>query len=812
MSIIMTILSIAMIGQLSSDQSQAGSTVEQARQSSPAEDNRSSADIFSPAVQPANSATEPVVQTEIPDAQTLTTPASTAGDRSSTATGQSASSRIRPPELIAEAMSLPPDSSITGQPLPLVQALSVSADRRQQLAITRVYWQTIEAVAKYRYCLDHASQLGRVQSKRGDEASLQAARAAANAMLRDAELTAGAAQYELAALMQLPADAPLPLPADSPHIGAYRTNYQELFASRPAPDRARLIDRTLPIRRMGIDQRAMAIQAAKDALLAAVEAYETRQGNLADIISSSGQLLHQQWTFMETVCRYNQDIAEYAMIVAAQNATPQVLVGFMIISPRDSGQSLNIEGDGGVRQAGLNQPVTNSQTWSGNGKPNPAPRNIPGASVIPVVPPNAQWGSPGSPMKNEPTLAPQREAATPSVKREPTLAPPRGLAPAGAKNEPTLAPTRSEPKSVEGQGARGESQGDADRSRSENKLKNEIQSSTEPVQTEEPAKIHSSAGDPFSRHIETAKKPVIELADNSTAEIPSGFSSQGRERVNNPGSESPASAVAEAGSTSALLYPALVESTPSERSKQLTLALHWDRSLPEGAGRAMTIEECLSRQTGGDRRGTVETFWIVRQRAAEFQAVSQEIEFLDNLVPLVLERRSSPAAAASMLFLRAARLSDKANLQEAQAALIEAQFDLATRTQTAAEGQWPLPSTPPHAGQYSLNLEAQPQALIQSWPMRHLAAAIPAYCTSVQEHAASVVAADAARAQAVEKYAAGDMPFQQVLEEVDRQTQQTFDFLQTLTGYNRSIAQYALAVLPPDAQPTRIAAALVVQR
>jgi hypothetical protein len=329
--------------------------------------------------------------------------------------------------------------------------------------------------------------------------------------------------------------------------------------------------------------------------------------------------------------------------------------------------------------------------------------------------------------------------------------------------------------------------------------------------TDEPAKIRYSVGDPFSRRVETANKPAIEQAEDSPAEISPGNSPRGRERTNNPVAASPASALADAGSSTAL-YPALVESTPSVRSKELTLALHWDRSLPEGAGRPMTLEECLSRQAGGDRRATVEAFWIARQRAAEYQAMSQEIEFLENLMPLVLERRSRPEGAAAMLYLRAVRQSDKANLQEAQAALIEAQFELALRTQTAAEGQWPLPSTPPHAGQYSLNLEAQPRALVQSWPMRHLAAAIPAYCTSVQEHAASVVAADAARAKAVEKYAAGNMPFQQVLEEVDGQTRQTFDFLQTLTEYNRSIAQYALAVLPPDAQPTRIAAALVVQR
>jgi hypothetical protein len=327
----------------------------------------------------------------------------------------------------------------------------------------------------------------------------------------------------------------------------------------------------------------------------------------------------------------------------------------------------------------------------------------------------------------------------------------------------------------------------------------------------DPEKIHYTAGDPFSRRVETANKPAIEPADDSPAGISPKFSTRGQDRANNAVAGSPASALADAGSSSAL-YPALVESTPSVRSKQLTLALHWDRSLPEGAGRPMTLEECLSRQTGGERRATVEAFWIARQRAAEYQAVSQEIEFLDNLMPLVLERRSGAEGASAMLYLRAVRQSDKANLQEAQAALIEAQFELALRTQTAAEGLWPLPSTPPHAGQYSLNLEAQPRALVQSWPMRHLAAAIPAYCTSVEEHASSVVAADAARAKAVEKYAAGNMPFAQVLEEVDGQTRQTFDFLQTLTEYNRSIAQYALAVLPPDAQPARIAAALVVQR
>ena len=787
MSTFMTILSLVMIGQFSTDQAQASASGEPAQRTAPAKDTRPVADIFAPGAKETNSTTEPATQKKIPDASptepatnteipdalptqpatqkkipdaaTSSRSASTAVDRASTLTEQPVPLRIRPPQLIAEAMALPPGSVISGRPLSLVQALSASQDRRQQLAITRAYWQTAEALAKYHYCLDHANQLGRLQVRPGDEPSLQASRAAATALLGEAELAVGSAQYELAALAQFPADAQLPLPADRPHVGAYRTNYQELFAARPAPDRARLIDRTLPVRRMGIDQRAIAVQAAQDALTAAIDAYQAGQGNLASVVSGSGQLLTQQRAFIETVCRYNQDIAEYALIVAAPGAMPQVLVGFMIKTPQESGQSSSAEWEGGVRPAGLTEPASYpTPTWNGNNQPTSTPRNVQGASVIPSVPPATQWGPSALPMKSEPTLAPQRDATSSTGKKEPTPAPPRGLVPVGAKNEPTLAPPRGE-KSP----------------------KTKDQSQPAPAEGEEPAKIRYSVGDPFSRRVETANKPAIE------------------------------SGLADAG-TSTALYPALVEATPSVRAKQLTLALNWDRSLPEGAGRGVTIEECLSRQTGGDRRATIEAFWNARQKAAEYQVIAQEIEFLDDLVPPALERRARPGGAAAMLFLHAARQSGRANLQEAQAALIEAQFELALRTQSAAESLWPLPSTPPHAGQYSLNLEAQPPAMVQSWPMRRLAAAIPACSTNLQECAASVVTADTVRAKSIEQYTAGNLPIEQVLEQVARQTQQTFDFLQTLTDYNRSIAQYALAILPPDAPPTRIAAALVVQR
>jgi hypothetical protein len=759
MSTFMAILCLVTIGQLSADQTQAGATVEPVQRTTPLENASPTTDIFASGSKKTRSETEPSSPAEIPDAAADSRSANTAVDRRSTMADRPESLRIRPPQLIAEAMALPPGSSVAGRPLPLVQALSASGDRRQQLAIARAYWQTVEAMAKYRYILDQVNELGRLRAGPGEESSLQAAKAAAAAQVSEAELALGSARHELAALVQFPTDSQLPLPADQPHVGAYRTNYQELFAARPAPERARLIDRTLPIRRTGIDRRAIAVQAAQDALAAAIEAYQAGSGNLTNIIRGGGQLLDQRRAFIETVCRYNQDIAEYALIVAAPNAMPQVLVGYMIKTPQETDQSLGSEVDGGVQPAGLNESASYPRTWNGNNNQfSPAPRNVQGASVIPAVPPGTQWGHPGYPQKTEPTLAPQRDAATPGGRKAP--APARGLTPVGEKNEPTLAPPRDDQKT-----------------------KNNDQIQPVPENTGEPAKIRYSVGDPFSRRVETVNKPTTGPADGAADTA-----------------------------TSTALYPALVKASPSDRTKQLALALHWDRSLPEGTGKGATLEECLSRQAGADRRGVVDAFWLARQKAAEYQTISQAIEFLDAFVPQALERRARPGGAAEMLFLHAARQTAKADLLEAQAALIEAQFELALRTQSAGESLWPLPSDPPHAGQYALNLETQPPALVQSWPMRRLAAAIPACCTSLQDRAASVVAADAARAKAAELYAAGNLPIEQVLEQTALQTQQTFEFLRALTDYNCSIAQYALAVLPQDAPPTRVAAALIVRQ
>jgi len=659
--------------------------------------------------------------------------------------------RLNPPEMVAEALMLPAGSALTGQPLTLVRVLSSTPDRRRQLELTKTYWRLAQAVAGYHFCCSRANELEKLSPRAEDAAAMRLARASATASLREAELEAADAQHELAGLMPLPPDAPLPLPADRPHVGPYRTHFQELFATRTPPDQARLAERVLPIWRQVVDERAAAVQAAEDALMAAMDNHAARAADASAVVACSEELLRQQRAFIRAVCDYNRHIAEYGVAVAGPTTTPQALVAMLIGPVPEAATPLAPGVESGVQPAGLNETVT-----------------IPGARNEPTLAPPRDAQPLG--VKNEPTLAPPRDGWK---RNEPTLAPPRDSLNLDGKNDPTLAPPLSpHPNPLpKGEG------------------------------TKQPPNLLPKA--------EGTRQPLVPVNPKSPISDPISVT------VNKLSVDAPAASIARREKTeqtpAAPLYPALADAEPAVRAKQLTVTLHWDRSLPEGAGKPINLLQCLAGSPPDAQRAAIGAYWLVRQQVAQYQVLAQQAEWIEALTPVVLERRSQPAGAAEMLRLRSAQLSAEAAVREAHAALIEAQFDLALRIGSVADSVWPLASTPPHSGRYLLKLEAQPQNVVQSWPMRRLAAMIPALGDSVQQRAAAVVESDAARAAATEKYRAGGASLDSALESVAQQTQQTVAFLETLTDYNRAIADYALAVLPPAAPAEKLASALVVK-
>ena len=289
------------------------------------------------------------------------------------ASNQTVASRIRPPEMVAAALVLPAGSTLTGQPLTLFSVLSSTADRRQQLELTRAYWHLVQAVAGYRFCLDHAQQIERAKPASNEPAELRLARASTAAMLLQAESEAVGSQYELARLMRLPPGAPLPLPADRPHVGPYRTNFQEMFAGRTAPEPAALMDRVLPIRHQAANDRAAAVQAAEDVLAAVTDGQQTGRSDATAAIACSQVLLQQRRAFMHSVCDYNRSIAEYGLAVASPTANPQALVA-ILIGPAQQGITPVIVDEGRPAQpAGADVPITaRANTWR-SAEPTPAP-------------------------------------------------------------------------------------------------------------------------------------------------------------------------------------------------------------------------------------------------------------------------------------------------------------------------------------------------------------------------------------------------------------------------------------------------------
>jgi len=669
---------------------------------------------------------------------------------------QSTQRRASPAEMVAEALTLPEEATFTGQPLTLLKALSSARGSGQRAEATHAYWRLTTAVAEYRSRFEECRQLWRIEGRLEDAMMLRTARASAAAALRMAELVVISAQHDLAEAAMLPATDPLPLPADLPHVGTYRTRFEELFSTRTPPDRARLIHRTLPIRCRAIDVRATAVRAAQDALEAAVEAYQLGRVDLGEVLSSVRRLGEQRRGLAASVSNYNHEIADYALSVASPQTDEHVLVAMLILPREDAGRTHVPEEDStqSTRPAAVQEP---SESPSGV-QPATLDVAVPSAGVDEATP-KALPGELRSLTKRAPTPAPPQELAEPSSSGESPSATPSSESEEPVVEAPAQAAPTEEPESTEpGEAGSAES---AETEASDTSMVPVIEGPSTPT-------------------LRTANKPVV--GDQATSQSAVG------------------------------LYSALLDAKPAVRAKLLSVELHCARALPEEAGESIELRECLSGLSAPKRRQVIAAYWLAAQRAAEYQALVAEISFLEGLVVTALERRNEPLGAEAMLKLQAAKLATEADLHSAEADLLDAQFQLTRCAGRALDSPWLVPATAPHSGPYLLKLEAQPRELVETWPVRRLAALIPALSQSLEERAAAVVEADATRAAATEAYRAGSGPMATALASITRQADETRAFLGMLTKYNDAIAEYALAVLPSTIPGEQLAGTLVVSR
>jgi len=699
-----------------------------------------------------------------------------------------------PPQLVAAALRPRAAAALAGEPITLRAALSSISDRSRQAQVVHAYWRLARAVALAYLAADHEVRLTRLEVPGQTPAALTAARAAAAAASEEARAEAVSVQHELAALVSGAPDAPLPLPADLPHVGPYLTHFHRLLAEGKAPASARVVDRRLPILWQAIEARARAAVAADRAFAAVTEAYDRGRAELAGVLEAADAASAQHRALAGVVILYNRDIADYALAVAAPGADGEALVE-MLIEP-GSAPLEPLPGGEGSRV----QPTVATE-------PSSAPRTAPGASApaeprLTPIPdpgdPSAGRLTPDVPLQAVPpdeSRMPQRTNPTPTPAVRPSVpdadpgqVPTRAVRPgatpsapaasstpgtfAPAPQEPTLAPEQPAPVLEEPRA------GPPPREQSGAESDSPV-ASPRPVVPVEPT-LHET----FLPADET------EGAAPETTAIPAAAAAPG-------------------------LYAPLRDASPGRRAKQLALTLHWDRVLPEGIGEPVELAECLRRYGGEDRFGLVTAYWRVREGAARYQAILERSEWLDAArdegAGGVQAGEQSPDGPR----LESARLAAEAELHEAHASLVRSQFELAVRLGRSPEDVWPIAATPPHAGPYLAKLDDQPREVAESWTVRRRAAVLPGLGEAVRRRATAVVEADAARAAAADKLAAeqlaaGGSSLDTLLKSIRRQADATSAFLQTLTAYNRAIAAYALSVLPPDVPADTLVSALVV--
>ncbi len=268
---------------------------------------------------------EPPSKTTSPAGEPARNPTETNPDAES-------SRKIRPADLVKQASAAPATGALTGGTTTLLEAMSRRADRPGQIEITHAYWKLFAATSAFHFAVDEQHRLRAIapSAQAGDAALLRSAQASAEARALEAKAIAISIQHELAELMLRPSGSDLPLAVDLPHAGSYVTRFDEMFAQRTPPKRARAIHETLPLIRKALGLRTRAVTASIDAVDDSWAAYEQGTAAIDGLLSRLGQLSLQRQAFLNDVRAYNDDIADYALGSAPLGTSSRELVAMLI--------------------------------------------------------------------------------------------------------------------------------------------------------------------------------------------------------------------------------------------------------------------------------------------------------------------------------------------------------------------------------------------------------------------------------------------------------------------------------------------------
>lgn len=653
------------------------------------------------------------------------------------------------------------------KPLRLREALGRTADRSRQVQIAHTFWEALAAGMRVGATLQSLKRLkdapvpiewGNVEAAL--EARLRATLAQQAAQFR-------ACQRRLAAELGSRELQPLPMPADMFVLGEYRTYYEEVYAPRALPLRVHQLGRTLPIRAAQISAAGSAIEAAEDWWAAAQAGLVERKVPCAMFFAALEDVYRQEQALIDLACRYNQEIAEYALGVAEASVGADTLA-MMLIGRRATQSEVAPAGSVGefgrpmvpLRPDGAVAPATHAVPLEDKGGVSPSGwQEIP-RTEIPRTGPATGSGQlmPESPAdtRSPRNTDPEGDASPLMIQTQPVVPVDPGRSAPAPKSLPTGSSEALEPLSLP---------------------------PPEGIKPLERGNLsHGEPIPPLNENRYFVRRPILEPDVSVFRRF--------------PGLQWPASAGAVRSVAELLIQPPGVNPAVPGASETWSI-------------RPYSLEECVQRSRAENRLAAVETYWQLARSWAESNICETEDQLLSELAAVAFEHRHMPGLPEGFLLLRASQRSLEVAKADALIRLAEEDRKLTHLLGLPPSKELVLPTTVAHVGGYVLDWERLPPEKQGDPVVAGLAESIRASRDVLELRLHALAKADEAWAATLASFLRGGCSVQDVLYALQLLSDAERAWITQLVDYNIAIARYAHRVLPDTLSPQEFTAALV---
>ncbi|MCR9119775.1 MAG: hypothetical protein NXI22_22810 [bacterium] len=238
-------------------------------------------------------------------------------------------------QLMARSFTATEAASVSD--LYLQDVVQISPDLTVRLKNVQSYWRLATASADATFARSELAALQRLQSPHGDvdKSILEAARAAAEARVFEADLALSGARNQIPASSANNQKVEFE-PRDGLFVGGYNTRLDAMFRNSAPPQDVVQIDKNLKQLKLLIDARADSLVANEHAFEQISRSGLSTPGGASQVVRQFERMRDARLAFLGSARDYNFLIAEYALRVGGPSVSTGDVLSMLIGSPRSN--------------------------------------------------------------------------------------------------------------------------------------------------------------------------------------------------------------------------------------------------------------------------------------------------------------------------------------------------------------------------------------------------------------------------------------------------------------------------------------------